>query len=283
MKAAEAWAFSALTFPVLRSLLLPLSPEAVAIAAWVDGEPAGLALAVHDRESDRAELCSLFVRQAYRGRGLAGGLLDRLDDALQAAGVRELVAVYMTGKPSIPVLEHLLAQRGWEAPERRMLVLRASYDTMARAPWVAKAGLDDSFSICAWGEVTPDEREALRRSQAETSWIAPDLIPFDFEEGCHAPTSVALRREGEVVGWLITHLIGGVLRYTCSYVHPTLQRRGRILPLYAEVMRRAHEMGIDQGMWTVPVHHPAMAAFAERWMAPYADACDETRGTRKGL
>lgn len=279
----EGQEFAALTFPAYRSWLSSGGPGGLAIAARVDGEPAGLALAVRDEGGEQAEFCSIFVRQAYRRRGLASGLLERLEAALQAEGAQEVHGVYMTGKPSIPVLEQLLARRGWDAPERRMLVLRAHYDRMSRAPWVAKAGLGDGFEIGRWDEVTPSEREDLLRRHEESPWIAPDLIPFDFEADAHAPTSVVLRQDGKVVGWLITHLFGDVLRYTCSYVHPDLQRRARILPLYAEVMRRAHAQGISQGMWTVPVQHPAMLAFAQRWMAPYAEACDETRGTRKRL
>jgi GNAT superfamily N-acetyltransferase len=281
--ASEVWEFAALTFPAFRPLLMSLEPEVLAITARVEGDPAGLALAVRDTSGDRAELCSLFVRQPYRRRGLGAGLLERIEAALRLDGTPEVHGTYMTGKPSIPVLEHLLATRGWGAPERRMLVLRASYDAMSRAPWVAKASLGEGFEIGRWDEVTPVEREELLRSQAAAPWIAPDLIPFDFEADAHAPTSVALRQHGKVVGWLITHRIADVLRYTCSYVHPDLQRRARILPLYAEVMRRAHARGIDRGMWTVPVQHPAMMAFAMRWMAPYADACDETRGARKVL
>ncbi|HEY9897740.1 MAG TPA: GNAT family N-acetyltransferase [Pantanalinema sp.] len=280
---APAPAYSGLTFPAFRPLLAPLAPEAVAIAAQVEGIPAGLALAVRDERGEHAELCSLYVPRAHRGRGIASSLLERLEEALSGAGVREVTGVYLTGKPSIPALEHLLVRGGWEAPESRMLVVRAHYDAMARAPWVQRASLADGFAVGAWGEVSASEREGILRSQAETAWIAPDLVPFDFEEGCHGPTSVALRHRGEVVGWLITHLLDDVLRYTCSYVHPALQRRARILPLYVEVMRRAYGLGIAQGMWTVPAHHPAMAAFATRWMAPYADFFGETRGVRKRL
>lgn len=283
LAASEGLEFAGLTFPAFRAGLVSLEPEVLAIAARVDGLPAGLALAVRDATGEHAELCSLFVRPAYRRRGLAAGLLERLEAALQAEGTQEVHGVYMTGKPSIPVLEHLLALRGWDAPERRMLVVRARYDQMSRASWVAKATLGDCFEIGRWDEVTPLEREDLKRSQEASPWIAPDLLPFDFEVDAHAPTSVVLRHHGKVVGWLITHLFEDVLRYTCSYVHPDLQRRARILPLYAEVMRRAHAMGIDRGMWTVPVQHPAMMAFAQRWMAPYAEACDETRGTGKRL
>lgn len=283
LEAAEGPDFAGLTFPAYRLLLSSGSAAMLAIGVRVDGAPAGLALAVRESTAEEAELCSIFVRQAHRRRGLATGLLERLEAALQEAGTPAVHGVYMTGKPSIPVLEHMLARRGWEAPERRMLVLRAHYDRMSRAPWVAKASLGEGFAIGRWDEVSPTERAELRHSHDAAPWIAPDLIPFDFEADAHAPTSVVLRQHGKVVGWLITHRFGDVLRYTCSYVHPDLQRRARILPLYAEVMRRAHALGIPRGMWTIPVHHPAMMAFAQRWMAPYAEVCDETRGVRKRL
>jgi hypothetical protein len=36
-------------------------------------------------------------------------------------------------------------------------------------------------------------------------------------------------------------------------------------------------------MWTTPLYHPRMAAFARRWMQPYSIYFGETRGVRKSL
>ena len=108
-------------------------------------------------------------------------------------------------------------------------------------------------------------------------------MPFDFLSEHHEATSLALRKDGKVRGWLINHLVGDTLRYTCSFVHPTLQRKGRVFVLYSEAMRRMQRLGIDKGMWTVPTQHPGMQAFARRWMMPYSDSFTESRESVKLL
>ena len=61
-----------------------------------------------------------------------------------------------------------------------------------------------------------------------------------------------------------------------------MQRRGRLLALYAAAGERALADGFKRGSWTVPLHHEAKAAFARRWMARVA-RCRETRGSAKLL
>lgn len=60
----------------------------------------------------------------------------------------------------------------------------------------------------------------------------PDPLPFDHEAHCEPHTSLALKANDRVIGWTISHRVGGVLRYTCSFMHPRWQRRGHILLLY---------------------------------------------------
>lgn len=112
--------------------------------------------------------------------------------------------------------------------------------------------------------------------------MATDLVPFDYAAGCDPHTSLGLRYRGEVVGWVITHVIGGdTLRFTCSYLHPDLQKMGRLIPVYESAIRRSEEQGITKGSWTVPYHHPRMVAFVTRWIAPYADSVGQTRSVTK--
>src|SRR5262249_40912938 len=142
--------------------------------------------------------------------------------------------------------------------------------------------LPPGMDIVAWKDVTEAEREEIRRSHAEKPWIAPDLIPFDHEENYDVATSIALRQNGKVVGWVINHqMTQKMVRFTCSFVRMDLQRMGRIVWLYVDSVRRAGENGYYEAMWTVPLKHPRTVAFTRRWMAPYSTFFGETRGVEK--
>ena len=56
----------------------------------VDGEPVGC-VGLRRRDPDTVEMKRLFVRQAWRGRGLARSLLARAEDEARDLGYRRLV------------------------------------------------------------------------------------------------------------------------------------------------------------------------------------------------
>ena len=284
----EQRAYHAFTFPALRPLLDRAGDDRVFALSAIerDGTPVELALGHSNPESNDAEstrLVSLFVRSESRGVGVGAALLTAFSDLCRQRGQTNICATYMTGQHSTGVLERLLARTGWTAPEARMLVIRATLESIRAAPWMKAFPLPERMEIVRWLDLNEKDRNLISDSQREQPWIPADLYPFDHEANCEPITSLAMKLDGRVVGWVINHQVENVLRFTCSFIHRRQQRMGRILLLYNEAVARMPEAGMYTGMWTVPMWHPAMAAFARRWMAPYATRFDETRGTRLEL
>lgn len=283
-----AWNYATYTYPALRRLLHRLGDGGATAVAAEDaaGNPLGLALGVAVNGNggrSAADLMSIYVRPESRRKGVAAGLLAAFTEICRTQGRAEIRATYMTGQPTTLAVEALLARAGWTAPETRMLVVRATLESIRPAPWMRDYPLAENMRIVRWLDLTEAERAGIVDSQSVHAWIPEDLYPFNHEAGCEPTTSLALKVDGKVVGWTINHRVGNVLRYTCSFMHRRLQRQGRILLLYNEAVARMPRAGLDTGMWTVPVWHPSMAAFARRWMAPYATRFDETRGSRLPL
>jgi GNAT superfamily N-acetyltransferase len=283
--AQDAIAYRLSTFAALEPLLQSAG-TAGTIAVGLESEDglmsAGLALgAIH--ADGGATLSSFFVRPAWRGRRLGQVLHAGFVQACRARGVHELAGTYMSGQDATPALEALLARCGWSVPQPSMLVVHASLESIRHAPWIRAYPLPPGMEIVRWLDVTPSERDALLASDARQPWIAPDLRPFDHETACEPHTSLALRHQGEIIGWVINHQVGEVLRYTCSFMHPRHQRLGRILLLYNEAVARMPAAGFSTGMWTVPMRHAGMVAFARRWMAPHATRFCETRKVRLAI
>jgi GNAT superfamily N-acetyltransferase len=282
-------AYQRMTFPHHRSLLGAPSPETVALAAHLEGEPAGLALAEIDSARVAARLHSLYVVETQRRNGIATSLIAELEEELRRRGCSKVEAVYATGGSSVAALERLIAQFGWAPPAPRSLIIKISQPEMeADERYQAMAELETPFSVCAWSEVTPEEREQIRQSQRDTGWIPPGLDPFSNEEGADLRTSVALRHGDEVVGWIINHeLDPETSRATCAWVREDLQRTPSgarpLVALGREAGRRRLAVGQRYVIWAVNFTQPKMASFSERWYAPYAVSKQETRYTEKAL
>ena len=278
--AKAAAQYCSMTFPAFQGLLnfnsAVVAP--LAIGTLQNEAPAGLALLVTNPSAAEAELLSIFVSPRLRRNGIALELMQRTLAYCKTQNIQKISASYMSGQDSTQTLENIFNKTGWTAPQTRMLVVRCSLDSIKSAPWLNRYELPKGYEVLPWAQVTSAEREALRVSNLEKPWIAPDLVPFDFEENYEPVTSVALRVNGAIVGWCLNHVVDGILRFTCSFLRRDLQRLGRIVLLYSDSVSRAPAAGLSVGMWTVPIRHAGMVNFASKHMQPYSIFFGETRG-----
>ncbi len=296
----QARAVEGMTYPVYRHLLsqqpAPRHPEQgdqklvqpLAIAAWFEGSPVGLALAETPAdvvEGGSAELLSLYVHPALRGAGLGSSLVLRLAEVLAARGMVRLTTVYMTGRPGSEAFERVLAKCGFGPPVTRTVTLRFTPDEALSTPWFARFTLPaPEYEIFAWSELRPEEREKLRQTQAQSPWITAGLEPWAHDRAFDPLSSLGLRNQGSVVGWVINHRISeDTVRFTCSFMRKDLGRRGRILPLYTASIERLRAAGIKTCTFVTPVVHRTMVEFVKRRCAAWASFYGETRGAARPL
>jgi GNAT superfamily N-acetyltransferase len=291
--------FLGMTFPAYRHFLdlemvrrhpqVPNTPLVmpVALGARVGGEPVALAIAeIREGQTANGEVLSLFVAPDFRGRGLGTALLDSMGAYLSRMGVEKVVGVYMTGQPGQQALERVLEKAGWSKPEIRQLTLRFTLEQARRTGWYGKYPLEPGYTVFPWKDLSETEREALRESQRATGWIKPDLEPWKHDaEGFEPVSSLGIRLNGELVGWIINHALDArVVRFTCSFIRKDLGRRGKIVPVYSEAIRRLSETtDFVECTLTAPVRHRGMSTFVLRRCAPVASFLGETRGTFKLL
>lgn len=285
----DAMAFRLFTFASMEHLLDEIGPNAFAIGLFApdasNGDaniPAGLAI-VTLVASKHGTLSSLFVAPAWRQRQGGALLMQAILEECAVRGIAELDGSYIDGLASTPALQALLQSSRWSPPRPNMLVIHATLQSIAEAPWLRTYKLPPGMAIEPWVGLSSEVREALRQSDAQEGWIAKDLYPFNHEAQCEPVTSLALLHHGQVIGWVINHAVGKTLRYTCSYMHPRHQRLGRIVFLYNEAVARMPLAGFEQGMWTVPFRHPAMVAFARRWMAPFSTRFCQSHWVQRSL
>jgi hypothetical protein len=100
------------------------------------------------------------------------------------------------------------------------------------------------------------------------------LSPFAQAELLEPRNSLALLRDGEVVGWMINHRIDDhTVRYTRLFVVDELQGSGlgMLLAFSSAAIHLRTEMRTDTPtmLWIWPLDSPA-AAYAQRWERRYA-------------
>jgi hypothetical protein len=191
----------------------------------------------------------------------------------------------MTGKPEIVGLEKIFWKLGWGPPETRMTVLRLTAADLDRLSWMHWTKVPENYDIVPLAEIEREAIDELRRIDEADEWIPADLRPWDhLDEGYEPATSMILKVDGQVTGWVVTHKLSEqMVRYTSSYVHPDLWRRCALLRLWRASFLSMLDAGFEVATLTTHARHPQMVAFIRRHVAPVVSFVAETRGTRKVL
>jgi GNAT superfamily N-acetyltransferase len=288
-----------MTFPVYRHLLnlepAPRHPEQgdarpiqpLAVGAFEGGEPLGLVLVeLPLEEGKNPEILSVYVAPDRRNQGLGTQLIHKIEEAVRDRGFEQIEAVYMTGKSSIEALERIFEKRGWPTPEARTITVRFTPEEASRTPWFGKVKLPTpTYEIFPWVELQDHEREKIIRSHQDSPWIASGLEPWRHDRhGFDEVSSVGLRYKGDVVGWVINHRVTkSMVRFTCSFMRKPLGRRGRIMPLFTESVRRLRGTECTHCSLITPVSYVTMVNFLRKRCVDWVSFVAETRGTIKKL
>ena len=276
--------FAAFTYPLMRELVeTPPDRDMVYIGATDDdGEPAGLAFGMGG-PGDEYEMVSVYVGALYRNRGVGTALVNTLHDAFIARGYRTGVQMFTLDADDQSYARFLM-RCGYGRPVVRQLVCKTTLDLAEQTPWLIRAKVPDGYKVGLWAEATEAARADLKARKVANPELFPDTLdPFDHEKDCDPGTSVVLYQGERIVGWIVTHILDDdTLRWTCSWVLPTIQGVGRIIPLWWEaVQRQRAHTDLPRFIWTVPMEEPRMAKFAARRMRPWLEymgyACTSIR------
>jgi GNAT superfamily N-acetyltransferase len=269
----ETMPFHRFTYPIHQPGLWSADDRGpvCAVGAWCDDKPVGLAMGVRTKADGTALVCSIYVDKRFRHRGLGTSLLAQVESSMRLRGIQRLYVSFPRASSAAAAMERMLARLDWPRAEPDRLLCAGDNRLLERldADWLrAPPKLPDDCDIVSWSDVTRRERLVLLASQAFNPWIPAGLDPFRFEGGTEF-NSVAMRCGGEIVGWVLTQrLDASTLIYSCGYMRPDLQRRGCLVALYVEAMRRhARRSDIPNWRGAVPYKYRSMAAFMRRRLA----------------
>jgi len=279
--------FRMMTFPAYRTLLdfnsSNIAP--LAIGVYENESAVGLALLSTDAGADETILLSIFVLPRFRRRGIALELMQKTLTNCEKHGIRHISASYMTGQNSTQTLENIFNKTCWTIPQTRMMVLHASLESIKTVPWLNRRKrtqyrytLPVSYEVLPWAQVTVAERAVISESNLQEPWIDPNFNPFDLEESFEPKTSVALRVNGVISGWLLTHAIKGNLRLTCLFIKRNFRGSGGMLLLLDAVIARMPEAGFSVSIWSILSSNNDMVDFVYKRVQPYTTFSGETRG-----
>lgn len=254
---------------------LPTTRPLLTAGATHAGTPVGLALGTLATDRTPATVRSLGVLPDHRRNGLGTALLAALEHTLQQQGAASVQSSYRSDLAYRTALERMFARRGWGAPRAVRRLYRSSLDTIRGAPLLEGDTLPGGFALFDWRDVTPDERDAIRRRHDQDAADAhPAAVdPFQWPDRVDARCSLGVRRAGQIAGWMVVHrLREDVMQYTSLFVQPTIHRHRVARVLLAEAIRRQiNHTAATRGIWMVDLANAAILRFIDRHLRAHVD------------
>lgn len=264
---ASAQHYKSMTFPAYRGLLDTLDEDGslFAIGAHEEGHPVGLGLLSF--EGEEATLLSLYIVPQMRHKGFGGGLLSALEECA------ETLRVTFSDRHK-DSLEPLFAKHGWSTPEQIMKLYYYDPATVIRSEMATPIRLSEPYSMQPYARCSAFELKDIEAIHAlpsfpkELSICKPEVFPV------HNETSFVLKREGRVIGWVVTHMLSKrLVRYTSLYVRPEYEKKGIGVALMKQAAARHCHTDDLKGMLAVqgiPKSYEAMTRLAEKRLASWA-------------
>ncbi|MCS6836672.1 MAG: GNAT family N-acetyltransferase [Anaerolineae bacterium] len=207
--------------------------HAVRLAAYHQGRPIGLVLALSHPQRAYSRLMSLFVLPEHRLRGLGTALVLGLEQLARARGDERLETSYLPPKAA---LARVLEKCGWQPPFVHMNVVEAPFattgDVVDRYPLPQ---LPSNVTIFPWSERTQQDLAIVEARRGEYGGaMHPEEEPYPIASG-----SMGVRMDGRLMGWMIWHEVApDLLRCSIMYLFPEARMHGLWLHMIAQGYHR---------------------------------------------
>jgi len=259
----------------------------VAIAARQLGIPVGLALVVVGHTSG-ARLLSVFVAKHMRRRGIGSALTAAACDAARHLRATTIDILFGTRIADFAGVNAFFAQAGWPPPEAVEFRLAGRADWVTRsasafAPFLASVERR-GYSHTPWVKINDQDRLCVRKLVSLIDY--PNQNPMVWEANADPALSLALRRKGILVGWVLAeNYLPNYIHYVCGWVEPELQRLGWLMAALFRVCEQQLRIcgPHTTAVYETPSGNTRMVRMMKERLSPYTEWMDELMRSRRPL
>lgn len=177
------------------------------VLATRDQQPVGLMLATYGQSPTQARIHTFAVHPDHQKQHVGTEMLKTLEDNLKQEGCLLLEGYYRSHWGSVPALTQMLANNGWETPKQDLVIVRGEpHQTLHLFP-KEPLPLPDGYSFGQFVDLTAADRAYIKAKKEQENWYADEFDPFVYEDSINPRSSLVVRHEGKVMGWVISHLI----------------------------------------------------------------------------
>ena len=268
--------FNILTFPRLdQQIKVTKFNEPLVIVVAKNQQQYIGAIILETHPNGVAKIVSWYVLPPFRNLGIGKELLSRSEKLLRKNKFNSIHGEYRSDWKSISAFEHILQTRKWEEPKIKVYLCKSSMDVILKAPWMNKLSLPKGMELFLWKNITQEEKNEILHKKQTQNWYPEHLSPFQHENRMDLATSIGLKFQGKIVGWMITHrLKADTAEFTAAFIDQDLaggglRKQSLFLPVLAKSLHYLREDGAKYGIWQMQVDNPSIHKFVDKFLKPY--------------
>ena len=230
----------------------------------MDRKPVGLILSTLDQKGTTARIHSLLVHPDHRNQKIATNLMTRLESELVKMGVEQIDGYFRSHWKSGDHINALLGTQQWSQPKEALTIVRGLAVNALKVFSQHKSDLTDGYAFVDYDHLHEKDREEILL-QGNNRWYPSQLNPFANPSSIYPPSSIFLRYEHKIVGWVVTHLVAPDLNeFTSLFLDPQHRSFRNAHRLMHEGIDQQVRTGIANFMITARTENKTMSRYVQR-------------------
>lgn len=247
--------------------------ELLAIAALVDGKPIGLIVGAFRPHDVPAEIYSFYVEEEHRRQGIGAQLLEAFEALLISKGSSKIKISYLGAQDWTSNLELLLKHQQW-LPSSQVSI-KCFFNLQTFNPdWLHKNHpLPAGCEIFLWKKLTTTEKKEIE-AFIEQRAIPFTLSPFRNEKHIDWTTSLGIRDETQVLGWIVNlRPSKELIEYKSFFIFREYHLQGHSMRLLTESIHLAQKKPPRHAVLQVFLNNVDYhwVKFVKRRLLPYTE------------
>ncbi|MCB0686633.1 MAG: GNAT family N-acetyltransferase [Saprospiraceae bacterium] len=252
-------------FPDLAKKKDRIQKKMIGVVATHERTPVGLLLATDDNSGKNFRIHSFLVHPKFRNKGIGSAILDHLEQYLFKIRGENVDLYYRQHWPFTPYLKKILERQGWDIPRQDLIIVKGDAINVNKLFMHKQIQLPESYSFTPFLEISKEDQAYILGRKKRENWYLDYLDPFVQPETICAPASLALRKDGHIIGWVISHLIAPHLNeFTALFIDQQHRPYKQAHILMREAITRQQQAGIRQFLITSKVDNQVMSRFLMR-------------------
>lgn len=196
-----------LLFPNLAKQQTRIERPFIGWLAVKEREPIGLILANADSTQRVFRIHSFLVLAPFQNQKIGTALLLKLKTTIQSKGGKRIEGVYKNHWKSVEQLQSMLQKNQWQTPQPQLIIAKG--EVIKALSFLSKWVPLNTFSLHSFTQLKKSDVDFVRNKKRITNsqWFDAALDPFLEQETIDLECSFVLKKETEIIGWIVAHRI----------------------------------------------------------------------------